>query len=230
MINDEIINSLEKVICYEFKNKALIFEALTHSSYANERKINKISHNERLEFLGDAVLEMISSDFLFRKYGMLNEGQLSKLRAALVCEDALAKSAKMINLGDCIFLGKGEESHGGRTRASVTSDACEALIGAMYLDGGLEPVTAFIMKYVLYDTDSFLNNIDSKSRLQECIQATDNKAVIVYNVIEESGPEHDKLFVVEVTVNGERKGIGSGRNKKNAEKEAALQAIKNIQN
>lgn len=220
------LSKLEEKIEYVFKNKGLATEALSHSSYVNERKINKIKCNERLEFLGDAVLEMVSSDYLFTNYPNMLEGNMSKLRASLVCETALAKSAKMINLGDYILLGKGEEGLGGRMRASVTSDAFEAIIGAMYLDGGIEVAKNFIHKYVLYDVDSFINDIDSKSKLQELVQSKDNKLKIEYRVVDESGPEHEKVFIVDVLVGNEVYGTGRGHSKKNAEKEAAKEAIK----
>lgn len=222
------IQLFEKAIDYDFQNKKLLNEALTHSSYANERRINKIECNERLEFLGDAILEMISSDFLFGKYPNMPEGDLSRLRAALVCETALAEAAKKIGLGDCIFLGKGEESGGGRNKPSVTSDAFEALIGAIYLDGGIEEARKFVFKNVLENVESHLEVRDSKSYLQEIVQQNDNNAIISYKVVDEKGPEHDKLFIVEVYINDKLFGTGQGRNKKAAEKEAAKQAIAKI--
>lgn len=228
MNNPDSITTLENTIEYAFKDKKLINEALTHSSYANERKINKIKCNERLEFLGDAVLEMVSSEYLFINYPNMEEGQMSKLRASLVCEGALADAAKKIKLGECIFLGKGEDGLGGRTRASVTSDAFEAVIGALFLDGGIDVAKSFVLKYVLSDVESFINNFDSKSRLQEIIQARNNKQKIEYAVIEENGPEHNKEFVVEVYIDGEKYGTGRGHSKKIAEKEAAKEAIKQL--
>lgn len=224
-MNDENIISLEKKIDYHFNNQKLLHEALIHSSYANERKINKIECNERLEFLGDAVLEMVSSEFLFQKYPKMPEGDLSKLRASLVCETALANSAKEIGLGDCIYLGKGEDAGGGREKASVTSDAFEAVIGAIFLDGGIEQARRFIMRYVLNNVESHLDFRDSKSVLQEIVQAMDANHVISYSVIDERGPEHDKMFVVKVCINDTECGQGEGRNKKAAEKAAASQAI-----
>lgn len=219
---------IEKNINLQFDNTGLLKLALTHSSYANERKINKIECNERLEFLGDAILELITSDFLYSKYPKMPEGQLSKLRASLVCEESLAESAKEIGLGDCIYLGKGEEATGGRLRASITSDAFEALIGAIYLDKGYDAAKEFVLKYVLYDTDRFVNSFDSKSLLQEKVQCSKKISVISYKVIEESGPEHNKNFKVAVYIDGKEYGVGQGRSKKAAEKEAARVALSNL--
>lgn len=219
---------IEKNINLHFDDTGLLKLALTHSSYANERKINKIECNERLEFLGDAILELITSDFLYSKYPKMPEGQLSKLRASLVCEESLAESAKEIGLGDCIYLGKGEEATGGRLRASITSDAFEALIGAIYLDKGYDAAKEFVLKYVLYDTDRFVNSFDSKSLLQEKVQCSKKISVISYKVIEESGPEHNKNFKVAVYIDGKEYGVGQGRSKKAAEKEAARVALSNL--
>lgn len=225
MRENESIDTIENNIDIKFNDTNLLNLALTHSSYANERKINKIECNERLEFLGDAILELISSDYLYRKYVDLPEGKLSKLRASLVCEEALAMSARKINLGECIYLGKGEEATGGRTRASITSDAFEALIGAIYLDQGYDKAKEFVLKYVLYDTDSFVNMSDSKSMLQEKIQCDKKNSIISYEVVEEAGPEHNKIFKVAVFIDGTQYGIGTGKSKKAAEKEAAKDAL-----
>lgn len=225
---DSAIECVENNIGFSFSNKQLIGEALTHSSYANERKINKLACNERLEFLGDAVLEMISSEFLFGKYPDMSEGELSKLRASLVCEPALAVSAKKILLGNYLMLGKGEDNCGGRQRDSVTSDAFEALIGAIFLDAGIDRARAFIEKYVLYDTDSFIQVKDSKSVLQETVQAKKNKKTIRYELVGENGPEHDKNFVVAVFLDDEKYGEAEGKSKKAAEKEAARLAIEKL--
>lgn len=222
---ESAIECIENNINFSFSDKSLISEALTHSSYANERKINKLTCNERLEFLGDAVLEMISSDYLFKKYPDMSEGELSKLRASLVCEPALAVSARKIELGSCLMLGRGEEHCGGRNRDSVTSDAFEAVIGAIFIDAGIEKAREFIEKYVLYDTDSFIQVKDSKSVLQEIVQAKKNKKAIRYELIGENGPEHDKNFVVAVFLDDEKYGEATGKSKKAAEKEAARIAI-----
>lgn len=222
---ENAIEKIEKNIGYNFADKKLLLEALTHSSYANERKINKLPCNERLEFLGDAVLEMISSDYLFNKYKDMAEGELSKLRASLVCEPALAACAKSIELGECIFLGRGEDHCGGRERDSVTSDAFEALIGGIYLDAGVDKAREFIERFVLYDTDSFIQVKDTKSVLQEIVQAAKVKRTIRYELVGESGPEHNKDFVVAVYLDDVKYGEAVGKSKKAAEKEAAKLAI-----
>lgn len=222
------IELIEKNIGITFSNKDLLRLALTHSSYANERKINKIECNERLEFLGDAILELISSDYLYRRYNDMPEGKLSKLRASLVCEEALSAAALKIELGQHIFLGKGEEATGGRERASITSDAFEAVIGAIYLDQGYEKAREFVLKYVLYDTDSFVNMADSKSMLQEKVQARKTGGTITYEVVDESGPEHNKCFKVNVCIDGKLCGTGIGKSKKAAEKQAAKEALNNL--
>lgn len=223
-----IFNKIEEAIGYRFQDKSYLRNALTHSSYANERKINKLANNERLEFLGDAILELVSSDYLYHKYPDMAEGKLSKLRASLVCEEALAASAKSISLGELIFLGKGEENSGGRMRASITSDAFEALIGAIYLDSGMDTARGFIEKYVLFDTDSFLKIGDAKSALQEKVQANMKNSMILYQVVDMTGPEHSKIFTVSVSINGEEYGRGQGGSKKAAEKEAARIALEKL--
>ncbi|HOO79961.1 MAG TPA: ribonuclease III [Lachnospiraceae bacterium] len=229
MNQEKSIEVLERVIQYKFNNRELVKEALTHSSYANERKINKYNCNERLEFLGDAVLELVSSDYIFQRYNEMPEGDMSKLRASLVCEPALAECAANIGLGDLILLGKGEDANGGRLKASVTSDAFEAVLGAMYLDGGMEPVKAFIHKHVLSDCEQKRTQSDSKSVLQEIVQAK-NLGNISYEVTGEAGPEHDKVFEVQVFIDGTPYGTGNGRNKKTAEKAAAYEAVLSIRN
>ena len=225
------IEELENKIGYTFKDKRLIELALTHSSYANERKINKTECNERLEFLGDAVLEIVSSDYLYKKFPDIAEGLLSKMRAFLVCEPSLYKCSKAFNLGEYILLGKGENACGGREKPSVVSDAFEALIGAVYLDGGAEKAAQLIYKFIL--TESQLTEAsmdDSKSRLQQIVQADKIKKTIIYNVVSEDGPEHDKSFCVEVLLDGVRYGLGHGHNKKSAEKDAAKLAIERLRN
>ena len=226
MNEQERFGILEERIGYTFSDKTLLRTALTHSSYAHERKINKIECNERLEFLGDAVLEQISSVHIFKNHPKMPEGQMSKLRAAMVCETALAKCAKKIGLGDLIFLGRGEEGSGGRSKPSVTSDAYEALIGALFLDGGPEVAKEFVEREVLQEEPS-VQVVDPKTQLQELAQAKSLGAVS-YELIEESGPEHDKIFVVRVHVGDTIQGNGSGHNKKSAEKAAAAEALENI--
>jgi len=221
----ELANRLSECTGYPFQNTSLAVEALTHSSYAFERKINKIACNERLEFLGDAVLEQISSDRIFRQFPEMPEGKMSRLRAALVCEEALSVCAERIGLGDLLLLGKGEDACGGRKKASVTSDALEAVIGAIYLDGGIDAARCFVERVVLSDIKEKAGAGDPKSTLQEKVQAEGNGR-IEYRVISESGPEHDKTFLVEVRVDGNVLGQGEGHNKKSAEKAAAADALK----
>lgn len=218
------IQDLQKRIGYHFYDEKLIRQALTHSSYANERKINKCGDYERLEFLGDAILEMVSSEFLFRKYPDMPEGKLTKLRASMVCEPSLAFCAQDLELGKFLFLGKGEEATGGRNRASVTSDVMEAIIGAIFLDGGLESAKLFIMNYILNDIEDKQLFYDSKTILQEQIQKTPGKT-ISYVLTGEEGPDHDKIFCVDVLIDGETLASGKGKNKKSAEQEAAYKVL-----
>lgn len=226
MNEQERLAVLEERIGYVFSDKTLLRTALTHSSYAHERKINKVECNERLEFLGDAVLEQISSDHIFRKHPKMPEGQMSKLRASLVCESALAECAKKIGLGEMLFLGRGEEASGGRTKPSVTSDAYEAVIGAMYLDGGIEPVRKFVVQEVL-SQEAMDRVVDAKTALQELAQAK-GLGTVTYTLISEDGPEHAKEFTVGVQIAGKEMGQGVGRNKKSAEKAAAAVALDKI--
>ena len=224
MATGHALNELEKRIEYIFNNKALLKQALTHSSYANEQKIRKNGDYERLEFLGDAVLEMISSEFLFKTHPDMSEGKLTKLRSSLVCEPALAQCAKEIDLGSYMLLGKGEEATGGRYRESITSDVMEALIGALYLDGGYQTAHDFICKYILSDIEKRILFYDSKTVLQEMIQTKPNQK-LVYELIDEIGPDHNKEFVVEAILNGNKVGLGQGKTKKAAEQKAAYEAI-----
>ena len=224
MATGHALDGLEKRIGYVFQNKALLKQALTHSSYANEQKIRKNGDYERLEFLGDAVLELMSSEFLFKEHPDMPEGKLTKLRSSLVCEPALAQCAKEIDLGAYMLLGKGEEATGGRFRESITSDVMEALIGALYLDGGPETARNFIHKYILSDIENRILFYDSKTVLQEIIQTKPNQK-LVYELIDEIGPDHNKEFVVEAILNGERVGFGQGKTKKAAEQKAAYEAI-----
>lgn len=218
------MEELEKRIGYCFQDKKLLRQALTHSSFTNEQKINKMPDYERLEFLGDAVLELVSSEYLFQNYPHVPEGELTKRRAALVCEPSLAFCARDIELGKYILLGKGEEATGGRKRDSIISDVMEAVIGAIYLDGGMEKARAHIMKYILSDLEDKELFFDSKSNLQELIQGKLKKE-FSYELAEESGPEHDKTFVVEVRMEGECLGQGAGKTKKAAEQQAAYKAL-----
>ena len=221
------ISGLEKIIEYSFKNSEFLEQALTHSSYANERKINRINDYERLEFLGDAVLELVSSDFLFHENPLLAEGKLTKLRSSMVCEPALAYCAREIGLEKYIRLGKGEEHTGGRERDSIVSDVMEAVIGAIYLDGGLENAHNFIHRFVLSDLENKTLFYDSKTVLQEIIQA-DGYDTFEYVLVGEKGPDHAKVFIVDAVLDGKPVGHGEGKNKKAAEQMAAYEAIKRL--
>lgn len=221
------ISDLEQVIGYSFKDKALIKRALTHSSYANEQKINKSGDYERLEFLGDAVLELVSSEFFYHEYPQMPEGRLTKMRSSHVCEPALAFCAREFGLEQYILLGKGEERTGGRERDSIISDVCEAIIGALYLDGGMSIAHKFIHQFILNDIENKSLFYDSKSILQETVQANGHIS-LEYKLISEEGPDHDKIFTVEVFIGGKSSGIGSGKTKKGAEQKAAYEAIKLI--
>ncbi|MGN0298731.1 MAG: ribonuclease III [Lachnospiraceae bacterium] len=227
MKREHSLSSLEDKIGYHFQNEHLLRQALTHSSYANEHHMDKIYCNERLEFLGDAVLEVVSSDFLYHTHENVPEGQLTKMRASMVCEPTLALCAAEIDLGGFLFLGKGEESTGGRLRDSITSDALEALIGAIYLDGGFANAKEFVLKYVMNDLENKKLFFDSKTILQEIVQRDYNKS-LSYEQVDEYGPDHDKTFVVRALIGEEEVGVGKGRTKKAAQQMAAYQAILKI--
>ncbi len=223
MITIEKLEELEKKAGYTFKDKELLKLALTHSSYSNELKINQYGNYERLEFLGDAVLELLSSQFFYKEYPEMNEGELTRLRSSIVCEMALASCAREIDLQDYILLGKGEEATGGRTRDSIISDVLEAFLGALYLDGGFEVANAFGLKFVLTDLDHKKLFYDAKTILQEQVQK-DGK-VLTYEVVSETGPDHDKTFCVNALIDGKAVGYGEGKSKKNAEQQAAYQVL-----
>ncbi len=218
------MRDLEEKIGYRFKDDRLLKHAMTHSSYANEHGMSKSGSNERLEFLGDAVLELVSSEFLYHNYPNLPEGDLSKLRASLVCEPTLARCTDEIELPKYLLLSRGEDATGGRGRDSIVSDAMEALIGAIFLDGGIEPAKEFILKYVLTDIESKRLFYDSKTTLQEVVQAEGGDK-LSYEVVGESGPDHAKQFTVEVSRGGTVLGRGTGRSKKAAEQQAAYEAL-----
>lgn len=218
------LDEVEGKIGYSFKDKNLLKQALTHSSFANEQKINKSGDYERLEFLGDAVLELVSSEFLFHKYPDLSEGKLTKLRASMVCEPSLAFCARDLSLGKHLILGKGEEATGGRDRESIIADVMEAITGAIFLDSGIDEAKKFINSFILSDLEDKVLFYDSKSSLQEFVQGIMKKEVC-YKLVDETGPEHNKTFIVQVNVNNESLGEGCGRTKKAAEQQAAYQAL-----
>lgn len=219
------MTELEDSIQYTFKNKKLLTEALSHSSYANENKKNRKS-NERLEFLGDSVLSIVVSQYLFEHFSHFPEGDLTKIRASLVCEKSLHVFAKQIGLGKHLLLGKGEENTGGRERASILADAFEALIAAIFLDGGLEAARTHILRFIPKDLDLQKNPAfnDYKTILQEIIQQNPEEKV-EYVIVDQSGPDHNKAFTVNVCLNGHIIGVGTGRSKKEAEQMAAREAL-----
>lgn len=224
-MENEYLKELEKKIGYRFQDISLLSQALTHSSYANEHRKEGIKDNERLEFLGDAVLEVISSEYLYYNYPRLPEGDLTKMRASIVCEPTLAFCTKELDLGKYLLLGKGEERTGGRGRDSIVSDAMEALIGGIYLDGGFASAKEFIQKYILKDIQNKQLFYDSKTILQEIVQSEWKEKEITYQLVKEEGPDHNKTFIVNVIIGDEAAGHGVGRTKKSAEQEAAYQAI-----
>lgn len=218
------IKEFQQVIGYEFKDESLLKQALTHSSYANEKRMKRLSDNERLEFLGDAVLEAVSSEFLYLNYKNLPEGDLTRLRASMVCEPTLAFCTREIQLGEYVFLGKGEDLTGGRQRKSVLSDAMEAVIGAIFLDGGFDRAKEFVLKYIMTDIEHKRMFYDSKTILQEVCQGQ-FKQNVTYHLVSEEGPDHAKIFTVEVLVGESFLGKGSGNTKKAAEQEAAYHGL-----
>lgn len=223
MFNQEKLKELERKIGYQFKKKELLKQALTHSSFSNEQKINKFANYERLEFLGDAVLELLSSRFFFDNYPEMSEGEMTRRRSSMVCEPALAFCARDISLGEYILLGKGEEATGGRKRDSIISDVMEAVLGAIYLDGGLAEADQFVKKYILSDLENKQLFFDSKTILQEKVQKAGKE--LSYVLLSETGPEHDKIFTVEAVIDEKIVGTGQGRNKKSAEQQAAYQVL-----
>ena len=223
----EEAKKLEDEIKYDFKDKRKLLLAITHSSYANEKKGEGLSSNERLEFLGDAVLNIITSDYIYKNYPALPEGELTKTRASIVCEDSLMKCARKIGLGYYLLLGKGEENTGGRARTSILSDAFEALIGAIYLDGGLEKAAEFIhgaMKDIYENINSCKVFVDYKTQFQEAVQKSGEQK-IVYKILAEKGPDHNKVFDVQLSVGDKIYGTGEGKSKKEAEQNAAMAAL-----
>ena len=220
-----MISDLETAIGYRFTNITLLQNALAHSSYANERWHNSLKSNERLEFLGDSILGMVVAEYLYHKFPDRPEGELTRMRADMVCETSLAAIADRLSLGNHLLLGHGEEQGGGRKRASILADAVESNIAASFLDGGMEAARGIISRFVLTNVPvNRLQNEDYKTALQELVQQKKNQT-LAYRLIGESGPDHDKHFIVEVTLNGEPLGQGNGTSKKRAEQDAARVAI-----
>ena len=217
------LDGFQKIIQYQFNNIGLLKNALTHSSYANEKKTGNYKDNERLEFLGDAVLELTSSEFIYTGNPDMNEGKMTRLRASIVCEPTLAMCARQIHLQEYIMLGKGEDLTGGRTRDSIISDALEALIGAIYLDGGFANAKEFIHRFVLNDLENKQLFYDSKTILQEVVQAHDLE--VEYELTGEEGPEHDKKFHVIAKAGDLFVVKGTGHTKKAAQQQAAYNAL-----
>ncbi|MDO4812792.1 MAG: ribonuclease III [Eubacteriales bacterium] len=224
------MQTLEESLGYQFHNPELLEEALRHSSYANEHRGNNIFSNERLEFLGDSVLGFVTAEYLFAKHPTAPEGELTRIRSLLVCEDSLYEVAQRLKLGEYLKLGRGEESCGGRTRPSILADATEAVFAAVYLDGGITAASEIIHR-VLLDKEreevAEEKRRDYKTKLQELVQRTPNQ-VLVYRMIGEHGPDHDKLFVFEVLLNDAVVGTGKGRSKKEAEQMAAKDALEKV--
>ncbi len=218
----------EKTIGYRFRNISLLTQAMTHSSYANEHGGNRRTCNERLEFLGDAVLELVSSEVIYANYPEMNEGQMTKFRASIVCEPALAEVARSLGIPDRLLLGKGEEAAGGRLRDSLTSDALEALIGAIYLDGGFEPAERFVKHFIMSGLEKRSLFKDSKTILQERMQEM-GLGDPVYEVVSVTGPEHQLVFTVSLKAGDHLKCVAEGRNKKQAEQLAAEQMLTKLE-
>jgi ribonuclease-3 len=216
---------LQKKLNYKFNNIKLLENALTHSSYANEVR-HGVTSNERLEFLGDSVLSIIVSDYLYKNFASLPEGELTKLRASLVCEKSLCSFSRELQMGDFLRLGKGEEKNGGRERDSILADAFEAVLAAMYLDGGIDIARRHVMRFILDELKHTDDEVfkDYKTALQEIIQRNPEESVSYY-LTDEKGPDHDKIFTVEVHLNSNVIGVGKGKSKKQAEQMAAKQAL-----
>ncbi|MEY8415719.1 RNAse III [Tissierella praeacuta DSM 18095] len=222
------LEPLEENLNYKFKDIKLLKTALTHSSYANENKMKITDNNERLEFLGDTILSLIVSQYLYKKYPYYPEGELTKIRAKVVCESSLAFAARKINLGDYLLLGKGEEATGGRDRDSILADAIEALVGALYMDSDFQVVNKLLLENfeadIVYAVAKGALFIDYKTELQESLQKI-TRAKIEYRVIKEEGPDHNKIFYMDVMIDDKIVGTGTGRNKKEAEQMAAKEAL-----
>ena len=219
-MKQEMIEAFEREVGYTFQDKGLLTTALTHSSYSNEKRWEKYQCNERLEFLGDSILELVSSEFIFRANPVMPEGEMTRTRASYVCEPTLALCAREIHLGKYLQLGKGEEMTGGRERDSVLSDALEATIGAVYMDGGFENAKQYIENHILKDIESKKLFYDSKTILQEIIQSREGSRM-EYALLNEEGPDHHKKYTAAVLVNGKQISEGVGQTKKKADQAAA---------
>ena len=223
-----MIKDLEEAIGYRFRNISLLQNALTHSSYANEHWHNSLLSNERLEFLGDSILGMVVAEYLYRSFPDRPEGELTRMRADMVCEQTLAAAANRIGLGQHLLLGHGEEQGGGRTRNSILADAMESVIAASFLDGGMEAALQIVRTFIFVEVPvTKLHNADYKTQLQEMVQQKKNQT-LAYELVGQSGPDHDKRFDVEVSLNGVVVGFGSGSSKKRAEQDAARAAIEKL--
>ena len=223
-----MIKDLEVAIGYQFSNITLLQNALTHSSYANERWHDGLRSNERLEFLGDSILGMVVAEHLYKNFPDRPEGELTRMRADMVCETSLAAVAAQLDLGKHLLLGHGEEQGNGRSRASTLADAVESIIAASFLDGGMAAAEGIIRRFILCNVPvGKLHNTDYKTALQELVQQKKNQ-VLTYTLVGESGPDHDKQFFVEVALNGQPIGKGSGSSKKRAEQDAARAAIESL--
>ncbi|GGK14299.1 ribonuclease 3 [Caldalkalibacillus thermarum] len=229
MTEKEQFKAFQNRIGVSFKDETLLIQAFTHSSYVNEHKDKALKDNERLEFLGDAVLELTVSQYLYKHFQTMSEGEMTKLRAAIVCEPSLVKFAHELEFGKLIRLGKGEEIAGGRERPALLADVFEAFIGALYLDQGLEAVDRFLATYVYpkIEAGAFSKVVDYKSQLQEYVQH-DNLGELTYQIVSEKGPAHNREFVAKVYLSGKDLGKGTGRSKKEAEQRAAAQALKKL--
>jgi ribonuclease III len=226
---DQLFKQFQAKIGIQFSNEKLLKQAFTHSSYVNEHRRKPFEDNERLEFLGDAVLELTVSQFLYKKYLTMSEGELTKLRAAIVCEPSLVAFANDLSFGQLILLGKGEEMTGGRERPALLADVFEAFVGALYLDKGIDTVIEFLEKnvYPKINAGAFSHVMDFKSQLQELVQR-DGLGTLEYQILQEIGPAHNREFVSQVALNGKELGVGTGRSKKEAEQHAAQMALQKL--
>jgi ribonuclease-3 len=227
IMKKENIKKLEEILGYTFTDKALLDTAFSHRSFINECMVKGKQSYERLEFLGDAILEYVVSEYLFTNYTELTEGQLTKLRSSLVCEFTLSKVSRELGYGDYIQLSKGERITGGANRDSILCDLFESVLGAVYLDGGIEPARSYVLRYLLTDIEHKQLYHDSKTRLQELVQKNPG-STLRYEMVREEGPEHDKTYYVRLLIDDKEVADGSGHNKKNAEQEAAYKALQKL--